>query len=355
MYKLDTIHNINININNFKNRIITRYPQIYDIPKLMIFNKKNKEIIHDKIINLDKYFNKNDLIIINDSKAYPIKYKAYKIKNNIKSYIDIYLKKEINSKENIWDVLVNPARKVRIGNKLFFKINKNDIITSEVLNNTTSKGRILKFLYERNNFLFKKKFFPSGKFLLHTFTKKHYDISNKYYENSYSKKIGSIIFPTSGAYIDKNILLKLKLKNVNIFKITYHLSYNQLNKTYNKKFKKKPFNNEKLIILNKELKKIKNKKFNNICCIGINTLKAIENLISIKYNIIEYNGYLNNNIDYLYKYKKINSLLTYFNNPNTNNFMVLYNLCGKYINYIYNEAINNNYKFNIYGDLLLVI
>ncbi|WGH24547.1 MAG: S-adenosylmethionine:tRNA ribosyltransferase-isomerase [Candidatus Shikimatogenerans bostrichidophilus] len=344
------------NIKNINKNKIAKYPNILTIPKLMVFNNKTKNIIHDKITNLYKYFDSKDLIIINNSKAYPIKYKAYKIKNGIKSYIDIYLKKEINYYDNIWDVLVNPARKVRKGNKLFFKINKNNIITSEVLNNTTSKGRIIKFIYDKNNFNFKKEFFPKGKYLLHKFTEKKDNININKYENSYSKIIGSIIFPTSGAYIDKNILLKLTLNNINILKITFHLSYYQLSNIYNKSFKKKKFGNEKLIILDKEIEKINNKNFNKVCCIGVNTLKAIENLMSVKYNIIKYNDYIINNIDYFYKYKKVNSLLTYFNYPDTYNFMYLFNLCNiNDINRIYNEAIRNKYTFNIYGDLLLVI
>ncbi|MDH3004320.1 MAG: S-adenosylmethionine:tRNA ribosyltransferase-isomerase [Candidatus Shikimatogenerans sp. JK-2022] len=339
-------------LNKYK-KVYAKFPNLYGVHKLMIFFLKNKKIVHDNLDNLYKYFNSNDVIIINDSKALPIKYKCYKIKNNIKSFITIYLIRELNKKYNIWDVLVNPARKVRVGNILYFDIN-NITIKSEILSNTTSKGRILKF-YKK----IKKDFFYTGKFLLHKKTYKNNNINVNNYQNYYAKKIGSIFLPTSGVYIDKNILLSLKLNNINILKITYHLNFNKYLIFNNKNIYNDIYlNYEKLIINNKFLHKINKiyKKNIKICAVGSNTIKALESLIAYKYKIIKFNGHINKMLPYPYKYKFFNSLITYFNDIYTINFLILLNLCGfNNVYKIYLEAIKNNYKFNTYGDILLII
>ncbi|WGH24914.1 MAG: S-adenosylmethionine:tRNA ribosyltransferase-isomerase [Candidatus Shikimatogenerans bostrichidophilus] len=352
-----------INIIDFKNLNIKKFffnsfPNINKIPKLMIYNRKKDLIIHDKLSNLYKYFNKSDIIIANNSKAYPIKYNCYKIKNNAKSYINIFLKKELNPIYNIWDILVNPARKIRTGNKIYFKDKNKNIIEAIILNNTTSKGRILKFNYN-NNFKLKKNIFPTGKFLLPPYIKKNKNININYYQNTYSKIIGSLLFPTIGVYIDKYILLLLKLNKIKIKYITLHLNFNKIiklnNKNINKSFNLKY---EKLIINEKIISYIKKKYKKNIkiCSFGSNTLRSIETMIYNKSCIIKYNGYINQILHFPFKYKFFNSFLTYFNDIDTFNFISLLNFCGINKTYeIYKEAIKNKYIFNTYGDLLLII
>ncbi|MDH3005011.1 MAG: S-adenosylmethionine:tRNA ribosyltransferase-isomerase [Candidatus Shikimatogenerans sp. JK-2022] len=352
---LNKIKNIKIPKN-----LITKYPRLNKDIKLMIFNKKNKEIYHDKLNNLYKYFNKNDIIIKNNSKAYPIKYYCYK-KDDYKQLIEIYLLKELSKKDNVWDILVNPARKIRIGNKIYFINTKNNkYILSEIIDNTTSKGRLLKFYYKDNAKL-KKKLFKIGRFLIHNKTINKKNISIKYYQNSYAKKIGSVMLPTSGVYINKYILLNLKYHDINILDITLHLNFNKYYKlNYKNIYKHKDLNSELLFINKKVIKKInrilKNNNNINICTIGINTLRAIENIIFYKNKLIPYKSYINKMFPYKYKYKLITSLITYFNDFNTLNFLTLLNMCGLSNTYrIYKEAIKNNYNFFTYGDLLLII
>lgn len=351
----NNIKNINIPYN-----LISRYPKKDDV-KLMVYYKKKNYIIHDKIINLYKYFNKYDIIIKNDSKAYPIKYNVYKNKDKKGSKIEIILLKELNSKNHIWDILVNPARKVRIGNKLYLIYNKNKVLESIIINNTTSQGRLLKFNFKYDNIRLKKILFKIGKFIIPNNSIKNNNIPLNKYQNYYSKSIGSIMLPTSGIYFNKYILLTLKYKNIKTYNITLHLNFN---KQYilNKKniFKYKNLNYEYLLIKNKITNKINNllltKKNIKICSIGINTLRAIENIIYSKNYLIPYKGYISKIFPINYKFKLINSLLTYFNEINTINFLILLNICGyQNIFNIYNEAIKNNYNFYTYGDLLLIL
>ncbi|WGH25095.1 MAG: S-adenosylmethionine:tRNA ribosyltransferase-isomerase [Candidatus Shikimatogenerans bostrichidophilus] len=340
-------------------RLITKFPKYYTNVKLMIFIKKKKKIIHDKIYNIYKYFNKNDIIIANDSKSYPVKY--YCSKDKIKNNIEVYLLKELNPIHNIWDILVNPARKIRLGNKIYFKIKKNKFIKAEIIDNTTSKGRLLRFIYEKDNINLKKNIFKFGKFLLHKHSKKNKNIHINNYQNAYAKKIGSTIFPTAGAYFHKNILLNLKLHNILFLTITLHLNFNKyLNFNIKNLFKYNNLNSEQLFIKKTIIKKIykkkKKKKSIKICALGSNTLRAIENIIFDKNVLIPYKGYINKMFPYLYKYKFVNSLITYFNEFDSINFISLLNLCGlKNVSYIYKEAIKFNYNFFTYGDLLLII
>ncbi|WGH25555.1 MAG: S-adenosylmethionine:tRNA ribosyltransferase-isomerase [Candidatus Shikimatogenerans bostrichidophilus] len=146
------------------------YPTPNIPKKLMVFFAKKKKIKHDTLNNLHKYFNKNDIIIRNNSKAYPTKYICFK--NNSNSKIIIYLLRELNPIHHIWDTIVYPARKIRIGNKIYFKNKKKIILKSIIINNTTSRGRILKFIFKKNNIKLKKKLFKLGKILLFNNIKK---------------------------------------------------------------------------------------------------------------------------------------------------------------------------------------
>ncbi|MDH3004560.1 MAG: S-adenosylmethionine:tRNA ribosyltransferase-isomerase [Candidatus Shikimatogenerans sp. JK-2022] len=341
------------------NKNIKNYPRKYTEPKLMIYYKNLNLIKHDKFYNIYKYFNINDIILYNNSRAYPIKYNAYKIKNNKKSFIDIYLRKELNKEKKIWDILVNPARKVRIGNKLYFDNINNKTISSVILNNTTSKGRILKFNFTKSNFLFKKFLFPTGKFLLPPNTIYNKNIPINRYQNSYAKTIGSIILPTIGTYLNKHILLNLQLKFIKFFPITFHLNFNKIYRFNKLNFtKKNNINSEKLIFKKKIIQNINNAYNNNKirCSFGGNTLRAIESIIYKNKYLYPFKGYINHILPYPYKYKFFNSLLTYFNNIDSLNFLSILNLCGFKNTYkIYKIALKNKYKFYTYGDLLLII
>ncbi|WGH26009.1 MAG: S-adenosylmethionine:tRNA ribosyltransferase-isomerase [Candidatus Shikimatogenerans bostrichidophilus] len=345
--------NFNIKIPN--NLIKNEPPIIKDNAKLMIINKKNFNIKHDKLINILKYFNKGDVIIRNNTKSYPIYIKG--IKDKTKSKIKILLLREINKKKNIWDVLVNPARKVRIGNKIFFKYkNNNKFLSLEIIDNTTSKGRIVKFLYKKNKKLIKKINLIS-KLNLPEYIKYNKNINIKNYQNIYAKKKGSIILPTSGIHFSKNIFLKLIIKGIKITDITLHHNINIKNIINIEDLSKLKVNSEKLIIKKKNCKIINKakKKKKNICCIGINTLKGIESSINYNNYLKKFNGWTNKFIYYPYKFNIVKSLISTFCKPNTIPFIILSTFCGyNNIFKIYNEAIKYKYNFLSYGDLMLI-
>ncbi|WGH27036.1 MAG: S-adenosylmethionine:tRNA ribosyltransferase-isomerase [Candidatus Shikimatogenerans bostrichidophilus] len=344
-----------IKINIPKKLIKTEPPLFKDNAKLMIFNKKTGKIIHEKLKNIIFFFKKNDLIIRNNTKSLP--YELIGKKEKTKSIIKIFLLKEIRKKKNIWDTLVKPARKVRIGNKIFFyNKKKKKILTAEIIDNTTSRGRIIKFINKKKKNI--KKIIKSiSKIKIQKYINKNYLYNIQNYQNIYSKKKGSVLFPTSGIHFSKNLFLKLILKGINITDITLHNNFYNIKKINIEDLSKYKISSEKLIIKNKTCNIVNKtkKNNNNICCLGINTLKGIEYSINSKNNLIKYNGYINKFIYHPYKFNIANSLISLFYYPKTISFIMLATFCGydKIIK-IYNEAIKKKYNFLSYGDLILI-
>ncbi|WGH25841.1 MAG: S-adenosylmethionine:tRNA ribosyltransferase-isomerase [Candidatus Shikimatogenerans bostrichidophilus] len=340
---------------------IYKFPNFNKKTKLMILNIKKKTIKHKYINYLyKKYFNKNDIIIRNNTKCYKSFIKGYKIYNYKKSIINILLLKNIN-KYNIWEILVKPARKIRIGNNIYFKYkykNKNKILKSKIIDNTSSKGRIIEFLNVN-----KKKLNTIFNIISKFITPKYIDnniinYNNSInYQNHYSKIIGSIIFPNSGISLTNSFFLNLKYKNVNILDITYHLGINQiLNNTSNNNKKYNLYSN--YLKIKKSHTKIinnTNNKKNKICCIGINTLNSIELINTYNNKIPPYNGYINKKTNKNFNFKIINNLITKFHFPNSYSFNNISYFCGNnLLNTAYINAIKNKYKLLSYGDLLLI-
>ncbi|WOX79328.1 S-adenosylmethionine:tRNA ribosyltransferase-isomerase [Candidatus Shikimatogenerans bostrichidophilus] len=335
--------------------LINTFPYlIKDNCRLMIFDKKKNKIYHKTINFLFKYFKHNDLLIRNNTKVLPCKLTGYK--NSSK--ISLILLKNINKSNNIWETLIYPARKIRIGNQINFFYNKQLILSSKIIDNTSSKGRIIKFLdINYNDFI--KLLYEIGHLILPNYFNFINSYKNyNYYQNFYSKKVGSLFLPTSGINLSKYFFIKLKYKHVKILDITYHFGinlYNLLN--YNNYYFFNKLNSDFLNINYNCIKLINNayKKKYKICAIDINTLLSIELCKSNIFNIIKFKGLINNFIDIPYNYTIVNNLLTYFHYPNTYYFHILADYCGynNIIN-IYNEAIKYNYSFFYFGDLLLV-
>ncbi|WOX79205.1 S-adenosylmethionine:tRNA ribosyltransferase-isomerase [Candidatus Shikimatogenerans bostrichidophilus] len=327
---------------------------IKDNCKLMIFDRKKKKIYHKNINYLIKYFKPNDLLIRNNTKILPCKLIGYK--NNSK--ISLFLLKNINKSNNIWETLISPARKIRIGNEINFFYNKKLIVTSKIIDNTSSKGRIIKFLnINYNNFI--KVLYNIGNIIVPNYFNFINSYKNyNYFQNIYAKKVGSLFLPTSGINLSKNLFLYLKYKSVKILDITYHFGislYNIINNNNFNFFNK--LNSDFLNLNYNNIKFINNafKKNYKICAIDINTLIALELCKKYIFNLINFKGYINNLINIPYNYNIVNNLLTYFHYPNTYYFHLLADYCGynNIIN-IYNEAIKYNYSFFYFGDLLLV-
>ncbi|WGH26538.1 MAG: S-adenosylmethionine:tRNA ribosyltransferase-isomerase [Candidatus Shikimatogenerans bostrichidophilus] len=339
-------------------KAINKEPNINYIDnfKLLVYDKKKRKITNENYKFLLKFFKKKDLLLRNNIKFLPSLLSG--IKENTKSKIKVFLVKEIDKKKKLWEILVKPSRKIRIGNILKFNIN-NIIIKSKIINNTNSSGRILKFYIKNNNYL-KKLLLKYGRIKLPKIIKLKKNID--FYQNTYAKVLGTNVLPNVGINLSKIFFLKLLIKNIYVCDITIYNNIYNLNKFISiKDFKKKKNFYEKLII-NKKNSKLINKTLKakrKICALGIDILVNIENVIknNLKKKILPFKGFItNNNFIFKKKFNIINTLLTDFPYPFSFNFLILSNYCGGYnkLIKIYNHAIKNNYKLLSFGDMLLI-
>ncbi|WOX79071.1 S-adenosylmethionine:tRNA ribosyltransferase-isomerase [Candidatus Shikimatogenerans bostrichidophilus] len=331
----------------------------HDNCKLLVFDKKKKKLYHKNINYLIDHFKYKDIIIRNNTKVLPCKLTGYKNK----SKISLILLKAIDKSNNIWETLINNARKIRIGNTInFFYYNYNNnkqIISSNILENTSSRGRLIKILNIDYKTFIKKLNLIGNLILPKIFNFINLFKNFTYYQNFYAKKEGALFIPTSGIQFSKQFFLKLKYNFVKILDITNHFNYYLYNLLNLNDFNKFLYNPEFIHISSYNVHYILKALINNsnICAIGLNTYQTIESCQKFIINNKHFKGYFNNFIDLPNKNKSyiINNLLTFFPYPNTYYFHLLADYCGyNNIIHIYNEAIKYKYCLFNYGDLLFI-
>ena len=191
-----------------------------DDSKLMVLHRSTGEIEHKKVSDLIDYFDDGDMICVNNTKVFPARLYANKEKTGAR--IEVFLLRELNKKNRLWDVLVDPARKIRIGNKLFF--GENDELIAEVIDNTTSRGRTLRFLFDGTHDEFKEALNSLGQTPLPSFIKREPTLQDtERYQTVYAKEEGAVAAPTAGMHLSKTQLLKMRIKGIDISEITLHV------------------------------------------------------------------------------------------------------------------------------------
>ncbi|MGX7592426.1 tRNA preQ1(34) S-adenosylmethionine ribosyltransferase-isomerase QueA [Candidatus Karelsulcia muelleri] len=343
---------------NFKvpKRLIPSKPRFdYDNVRLMVLNRASKSIDHQYISNFHNYFGRGDTIVFNNTKMY--KSILYGKKEKTDDNIQVYLLREVNKKEKSWEVLVQPARKIRIGNRLFFLDENNEKLLAVVHDNTISKGRILKFLSKIPHKEFKKKINHLGKI------QSKLDFKNSFLDLSkmqtiYAKKAGSTSPHFPGLHFSKLLIKKLHLQEVNFSYITLHLGANTYDKILVEDLQKHKMKEEYFNIPIKACKVINSslKNHHKICAIGTSTLRALESSVST-FNTLNPNKKWTNKFIYpYYKFNIVNSLFTKFHPPKCTLIPLLSAFVGyDFLMKAYDIAIKENYKFSHFGDAMLII
>ena len=191
-----------------------------DDAKLMVLHRSSGEIEHKKVSDLIDYFDDGDIVCINNTKVFPARLYANKEKTGAR--IEVFLLRELNKKNRLWDVLVDPARKIRIGNKLFF--GENDELIAEVIDNTTSRGRTLRFLYDGTHEEFKETLNSLGKTPLPSFIKREPTSQDtERYQTVFAKHEGAVAAPTAGLHLSKTQMLKMQIKGIEFSELTLHV------------------------------------------------------------------------------------------------------------------------------------
>ena len=326
-----------------------------DDAKLMVLHKKTGEIEHKKVADLIDYFDDGDVICVNNTKVFPARLYANKEKTGAR--IEVFLLRELNKKNRLWDVLVDPARKIRIGNKLFF--GENDELIAEVIDNTTSRGRTLRFLYDGTHEEFKETLNALGQTPLPRFIKREpTNQDTERYQTVFAKHEGAVAAPTAGLHFSKTQMLKMQIKGVEFADTTLHVGLGTFSPIMVEDLSKHKMESEQMNIEEDAANKINNAivKQQRICAVGTTVMRSLESTVSTKNMVIPFNGWTNIFIFPPHEFKIATSMITNFHLPKSSLMMQVsafsgYDLLMK----AYKEGVKKKYKFHTFGDAMLII
>ena len=323
--------------------------------KLMVIHRSTGKIEHKTVANLGDYFDEGDVMATNNTKVFPARLYANKEKTG--AMIEVFLLRELNQENRLWDVLVDPARKIRIGNKLFF--GDNDELIAEVIDNTTSRGRTLRFLFDGTHEEFKETLTALGK----TPLPKHIDREpteedTERFQTIYAKHDGSISAPTAGMHFSKILMKKMELKGVEFAETTLHVGLGTFNDIMVEDLSKHKMESEEIIIPDDAAIKINRAKNSGrkICAVGTTVMRTLESSVSTKSEVIPFTGWTNIFLFPPHTYQIANCMLTNFHLPKSSLMMQVAAFSGlDLLKKAYKEALKNKYNFHTYGDAMLIL
>jgi S-adenosylmethionine:tRNA ribosyltransferase-isomerase len=338
--------------------LIAQHPsENRDESRLMVLNRQTKTIEHRKFTDIMDYFSDGDVMILNNTKVFPALLTGEKEKTGAK--ITVFLLRELNSESRLWDVLVDPARKIRIGNKLYF--GDNDDLVAEVIDNTTSRGRTLRFLYDGSYEDFKNTIEVLGKTPLPEELQRLRDIipeDKERYQTIYAKEEGAVAAPAAGLHFSRELMKRLELKGVNFAEITLHAGLGNFRTIDVEDLTKHKMDSEEMYI-SEETTEIVNKAKEDkkrVCSIGTTTMKAIETSVSISGFLKPYKGWTNKFIFPPYDFSIANCMVTNFHLPMSSTLMQVAAFTDyDFLMEAYRSAIKEKYRFFTYGDAMLIL
>jgi S-adenosylmethionine:tRNA ribosyltransferase-isomerase len=341
---------------NLPAELLAEFPtENRDESRLMVVNRKTKTIEHKLFKDVIDYFDDGDVMILNNTKVFPAR--MYGNKEKTGARIEVFLLRELNAEQRLWDVLVDPARKIRIGNKLYF--GDDDSLVAEVIDNTTSRGRTLRFLYDGSYTEFRRKLTELGETPIPKYINREVTEEDaERYQTIYAKEEGAVAAPTAGLHFSKHLLKRLEIKGVNFAEITLHVGLGTFNPVEVEDLSKHKMDSEELII-NQEACDIVNKAKENkrkICCVGTTSMRAIESSVSSNRTLNPYVGWTNKFIFPPYDFSIADCMITNFHTPKSTLLMMISAFCGHdLMKKAYEEAIKEKYRFYSYGDAMLII
>ncbi len=317
-------------------------------------NDTEEYLIFRDLVN---YFDEGDTFIFNDTKVFPARLFGTKEKTDAK--IEVFLLRELNEELRLWDVLVEPARKIRIGNKLFF--DEDGPMVAEVIDNTTSRGRTLRFLYDCPHDEFKKELFALGAAPLPRYIIDRRDATPEDMENFqtiYAKNEGAVTAPSSGLHFSREMLKRLEIRGVNFAFITVHCSLGNFEGIEVEDLTKHKMSSEQMIISAEACNIVNEAKRNgrNICAVGVSTARATETAVGTDGLLKEYDGWTNKFIFPPYEFGVANSMVANFYHPESTMLMSAAAFGGyDIVMEGYKLALKHEYKFGCYGDAMLIL
>lgn len=336
--------------------LLAEYPsENRDESRLMVLDRKNQTIEHKYFKDLINYFDEDDVMILNNTKVFPARLFGNKEKTGAR--IEVFLLRELNAEQRLWDVLVDPARKIRIGNKLYF--GEDETLVAEVIDNTTSRGRTLRFLYDGSYEEFRKKLTLLGQTPLPKYIKRGVEPSDEErYQTIYAKNEGAVAAPTAGLHFSRHLLKRLEIKGINFAEITLHVGLGTFNPVEVEDLSKHKMDSEEIIIDANATSTINTalKEKRRICAVGTTAMRAIESSVSSHGTLNEYAGWTNKFIFPPYDFTIANAMITNFHTPKSTLLMMTAAFGGHdFVKKAYDEAVKEGYKFYSYGDAMLIL
>lgn len=341
---------------NLPKELLAEYPsKNRDESRLMIVDRKTGKIQHKVFKDIINYFDDGDVMLFNDTKVFPARMYGNKEKTGAK--IEVFLLRELNAESRLWDVLVDPARKIRIGNKLYF--GENDSLVAEVIDNTTSRGRTLRFLFDGTYEEFRKCLYDMGETPLPKYIKRKVEETDaERYQTVFASNEGAVAAPTAGLHFSRELLKRLEIKGVDLEHLTLHVGLGTFRMVEVEDLTKHKMESEEVIITENTAQRINKAKDakKRVCAVGTTVMRAIETSVSVSGHLNPYTGWTNKFIFPPYDFSVANCMITNFHMPESTLLMMV-SAFGGYdlINKAYKEAIKEKYNFYSYGDAMLIL
>ncbi|MBX2827151.1 MAG: tRNA preQ1(34) S-adenosylmethionine ribosyltransferase-isomerase QueA [Flavobacteriaceae bacterium] len=326
-----------------------------DEARLMVLNRKDQTIEHKMFKDLIDYFEEDDVLVLNNTKVFPARLFGNKEKTGAR--IEVFLLRELNSDTRLWDVLVDPARKIRIGNKLYF--GEDESLVAEVIDNTTSRGRTLRFLFDGSYEEFRSKLTELGETPLPKYIKRDVEPEDAdRYQTIFAKNEGAVAAPTAGLHFSKHLLKRLEIKGVNFAEVTLHVGLGTFSPVEVEDLSKHKMDSEEIIIDERAVDIINNgiDRKRKVCAVGTTVMRSLESSVSSNNTLNSYAGWTNKFIFPPYDFSIANCMVTNFHTPKSTLLMMVSAFAGhEFVKEAYAEAIKEKYRFYTYGDAMLII
>ena len=326
-----------------------------DESRLMVLNREKRTIEHHQFKDVINFFDEGDVMVLNNTKVFPARLFGNKEKTGAR--IEVFLLRELNQEQRLWDVLVDPARKIRIGNKLYF--GNDDSLVAEVIDNTTSRGRTLRFLFDGSYEEFRKKLKELGETPLPKYIKREPTADDKTrYQTIYAKNEGAVAAPTAGLHFSRHLLKRLEIKGVDLAELTLHVGLGTFNPVEVEDLSKHKMDSEELIIDQNAVDVVNAAKANKrrICAVGTTVMRGLESSVSSVNTLNTFRGWTHKFIFPPYDFAIANCMITNFHTPKSTLLMMVSAFADPdFIKEAYDIAVKEKYNFYSYGDAMLIL
>ncbi len=342
--------------------LLAQYPAAYrDEARLMVLHRTTGDLELKTIPDLVTYFNEGDHFIFNDTKVFPAR--LYGTKERTGADIEVFLLRELNPENRYWDVLVDPARKIRIGNKIYF--GDDSAIIAEVIDNTTSRGRTLRFLTDYDKEDFHKHLHALGKTPLPKYIHRNLDNPNpldeedaERYQTIFADKEGAVAVPATGLHFSKSMLKRMEIRGINWSFITSHVGLGNFKTIDVEDLTKHKMDSEQFEVSQRvvDIVEYLHEEGQNICAVGTDVMRALETVVGTNGHIKAYSGWTNKFIFPPHDFSVANTMMANFYQPQSAQLMMVAAFGGyENVMHAYEVAVQEGFHFGDYGDAMLIV